>query len=389
MQHGVDAVFTGHYHRYFTAELDGILYTGVGSSGGGARSTFEYLQYHFMWVTVDEQGITITPIDKNSVQPWDYTTAEQMRLSDRIQQSAVSISNTVPVVDDVEISAAGVSVDIRNLSDEFPVRDTLRWESPSGWSVQPSSLAVSLEPGEQQQLTFEAGGGGDGALYPVPTLSLAFPIADDKSVIVQQDLRVARQVTCFGVASPPVIDGDLSEALWYDPTTRLFGPDGTVMEVDSVQFYFAHDEANLYLGARCHESVADSLRAKVTERDGTVYGEDCVGYFFHPVEGSDTVYQVYINPLGTVFDQRIVFDSTGWYDTDRDWNGEFEIKTVRADSFWSMEARIPFAQLGAAGQQGETWRVNFRRKQKRLDSAGDWQSPIDYDPATFGHLSIE
>jgi hypothetical protein len=85
----------------------------------------------------------------------------------------------------------------------------------------------------------------------------------------------------------------------------------------------------------------------------------------------------------------IVFDNDGDYDTDRDWNGDFEIKTIRADSFWSMEVRIPFAQLGAAGQQGETWRVNFRRKQKRLDSAGDWQSPIDYNPATFGHLLLE
>ena len=387
VQYGVDAVFTGHYHRYFTAELDGILYTGVGSSGGGARSTFEYLQYHFMWVTVDEQGIAISPIDKSSVQPWDYVTAENMRLTDRIQQLAVAISDAIPVVDDLDISAAGLSVDIRNLSDKYPVLDTLRWEVPSGWSVRPSSLAVSLEPGEEQQLTFDISGSGD--LYPVPTLTLAFPIADDKSVIVQHDLQVARQVTCFGAASPPVIDGDLSEALWHDPTTRLFGPDGTAMEIDSVQFYFAHDESNLYLGALCHESMIDSLRAGVTERDGAVYGEDCVGYFFHPVEGSDTVYQVYINPLGAVFDQMIVWDDDGHYDADRDWNGDFEIKTVRADSFWSMEVRIPFAQLGAAGQQGETWRINFRRKQKRFDSSADWQAPIDYDPATFGHLSIE
>jgi 3',5'-cyclic AMP phosphodiesterase CpdA len=32
---GVDAVFTGHFHQYFVGEYDGIIYTGLGSSGGG------------------------------------------------------------------------------------------------------------------------------------------------------------------------------------------------------------------------------------------------------------------------------------------------------------------------------------------------------------------
>ncbi|KPJ49976.1 hypothetical protein AMJ40_04300 [candidate division TA06 bacterium DG_26] len=60
VKYGVDAVFTGHYHSYFSGEFDGIIYTGVGSSGGACSPGPTGLQYHFVWVTVDSDGIWIT-----------------------------------------------------------------------------------------------------------------------------------------------------------------------------------------------------------------------------------------------------------------------------------------------------------------------------------------
>jgi 3',5'-cyclic AMP phosphodiesterase CpdA len=66
---GVDAVFTGHFHKYFTGYYNGIKYTNLGSSGGGASPGPSGLLYHFCWVTVDDNEIAVAPIEMGAVLP--------------------------------------------------------------------------------------------------------------------------------------------------------------------------------------------------------------------------------------------------------------------------------------------------------------------------------
>ena len=132
-----------------------------------------------------------------------------------------------------------------------------------------------------------------------------------------------------------------------------------------------------------------NVTANIEERDGPVYGEDCVGYFFQPNPDKMTVYQIYVNPLGTVFDQEITFDETMWYTANREWDGEYEVATQRTDDRWSVEIRVPLAQIGGDIGQFPAWGANFRRKQARTSASADWQVPIDYDPNTFGEVAFE
>jgi hypothetical protein len=392
VRHGVDAVFTGHYHHYFSDDLDGIKYTGVGSSGGDSRTPFEYLRFHFVWVTVDNEGVHIAPIDRNSVQPWDYATAEDVRMANRMESFGVQV--TAPIGEKpVRTPGSGfnsVKLLLHNLSDGHVLDDTLRWEVPEDWRVDPIELPITLNPGERRQVDFTAV--CEGRLFPTPTASLKCPLSAKEDITVEASLWVARQQICAWAAPAPTIDGRLSEAFWTDPAAHLFQRNGDATTIDSTWFYFAYDDANLYLGAHCRESVVDSLRAAIAERDGAVYGEDCVGYFFSQAESpdraSDTVFQVYVNPLGTVFDQKIVWDSTGWYTTKRDWNIDSEIATVRGADFWSLEARVPLSELNIRLKGAGPLYLNFRRKQKRLNSTGDWQVPIEYDPHTYGRLEF-
>jgi hypothetical protein len=132
----------------------------------------------------------------------------------------------------------------------------------------------------------------------------------------------------------------------------------------------------------------EELAAAATERDGAVYTEDCVGLFLHPDPDEMVVYQIYVNPAGTVFDQEISFDETMWWTAEREWNGQYEIATSQSDDRWSVEIAIPLAQFETPGG-GSTWGLNFRRKQARAGAATDWQIPLDYDPRTFGELVFE
>jgi hypothetical protein len=387
VEFGVDAVFTGHYHDYFSGEYDGIMYTSIGSSGGGMTPAPSGLGYHFVWVTADDQGIHVAPIKIGSILPWDEITVDEREAYQNIRRTGLRFEEPVPVADDLSVAGEEVAVVVSNADTDIELNDTLYWQVPEGWSVEPESMPVRIAPRGEAMLSFIAQCTGN--LYPVPSASVEFTYAEGKQVTSDSYLRIARNVNCSQTTSTPNIDGDISEDCWRDPVTQLFDVDGTETKTDPVRFYFAHDTDNLYIAAYCEDAMADSLLANVTEHDGAIYGEDCIGYFLEPDFGSETVYQIYINPLGTVFDQKLTMGDDGWMVADRSWNGDYEVKTVVGDHFWSMEARIPSDQLGGRIEKGKEWRLNFRRKQRRLSCAANWQTPIDYDPGTYGRMTME
>jgi hypothetical protein len=114
-----------------------------------------------------------------------------------------------------------------------------------------------------------------------------------------------------------------------------------------------------------------------------------VGYFFQPDTAEGLIYQIYFNPLGTAFDQKIEYTMTGESNIDRSWNGKYNVKTTQTENTWTIEACIPLDQLNAAVAPGRVWRVNFRRKQPRLMTTADWLTPITYDPRTYGFLKFK
>ena len=213
--------------------------------------------------------------------------------------------------------------------------------------------------------------------------------SEEKSLTVERDLWIARKAYCHPVSGSPQIDGSIEEDFWQNPAELLYHPEGGEMDIDPVKFYYAYDSDNLYIAAYCVDNQENSPIATAEEHDGAVYAEDCVGFFFEPKAGSDTVYQIYINPLGTVFDMRITRYEDGWMNYDRDWNGNYEVKAIMRDDFWSVEVRIPVDQFGTKVEKDKNWYLNFRRKQKALEGAADWQTPIGADPKTMGVLIIK
>lgn len=383
---GVDAVFTGHYHMYFSGEYDGIKYTSVGSSGGGTEEDATGLMYHYMWATFNGEELSLALIKKDAVLAWDNMTANDFIFIGELQSKTVTIPK-VAVRDDLKVSKTKVTLKINNICDVAPIEDVLKWEVPEGWVVKPEGVQVKVAPGTSADATFTVR--CKGPLYPVPSFTLKCPYREGRGPAkVERELGVFRTAAARKAEAPPAIDGKLTENLWVRPSTRFFKPEYAKEEAEPVAFYFAYDRDNLYLAARCTESKMDELKAKLTDRDAMIFGEDCVGYFIQAVD-EGPVYQVYFTPLGTVFDQKIVFDDKGAYEADRSWDGEYDVKTVRGSDYWSIEVRLPLGQLGAEGIAGKTFALNFRRKQPRLKTTADWQIPISYDPETFGVLELE
>lgn len=383
---GVDAVFNGHFHSYFTAKLDGIIYTALGSSGGVIDAVPSDLNFHYTWVTVDDNGVVIAPIKKGSVRPWDIVKATELHAVDNVTRQGMKFADAAPVTDDLKVPIATVDLELANIN-EYALNDTVRWTIPSGWTVEPPTMAVTLNPKDKKQVSFKVTCTGN--LYPVPTATLNFPYAENKTMPVTKSLLLARPAVAMPVSKAPVIDGKLDDKCWNNPASVLFDPDGIPSKIEATDFYFAYDSKNLYVAARCRESKIDSIQAKITKNDGAVYGEDCVGFYFQPNTQIDTAYQLYFNPIGTIFDQKIYRGHFGYFFGNKTWDGKYTVKTSRDKDCWYVEAKIPLAQYRANGTSGQTWGVNFLRKQKRLKASADWQIPIDYDPQTFGVLKLK
>ncbi|MBU1948568.1 MAG: metallophosphoesterase [Candidatus Eisenbacteria bacterium] len=384
VKYGVDAVFSGHYHQYFSGRYDEIIYTNMGSSGGGTTPSPSGLKYHYAWVTVDEAGIHIAPIHMGSVLPWDILTAEERKLCQRLEREGLTFKEPLPI-DENRQSVDGRAVLVVNNSFlPRPVKQMIKWTIPAGWQVSPEMVEIDLPAGDEAAYTFKLSCAGPP--YPVPAASLEFTYAENKSIPISAGVNLIRSADCMKFSSAIAIDGRVLEPSWKNPAAVLYHPQGGAATIDPVEFYFAYDEAHLYLAAVCHDGQIDSLIAQTTEQDSPVYLEDCVGYFIEPDPEEGAIYQIYINPLGTVYDQLIRWNKDGYAQSDRDWNGVYEIQTSIENSKWTVEISIPLEQWNVKAKRDDIWRVNFRRKQKRFNDAADWQVPIDYNPETFGKL---
>ena len=394
VESGVDAVFSGHYHYYFSGRYDGIMYTSVGTSGADLEPGLTGLGHHFAWVTLDgrelgkpgpsTQALTVSPVRLGAVLPWDEFTVDQDIAVAGLRAQALDVHG-VSLGSALTVPQTRIALTLRNLT-AFPIKGPLAWDIPEGWTVSPAEAAVDLGPRENQAFDFVVASGA--RVYPAPTVAIRYPFGQDKTFELRRALPVARTAHAEKASRRPKIDGELDEAIWQAPVTELFATDGSALVADPTAFYFAWDKDNLYVAARCNECRMDSLAAGCGERDCAVYAGDCVGYFLEPITADGPVYQIYFSPAGAVFDQQIEVEHGSSTTSDPGWNGTYEVATSRGSDYWLVEARIPLEQLGAKARAGDQWRVNFRRKQHRLATSADWQVPIGYDPVGYGLLEL-
>jgi predicted phosphodiesterase len=388
-KYGVDGVFSGHYHGYFAGEKDGIAYTSMGSSGGGM--SFENVDlgyfYQFLWCTVKGNKLDVAVINLGNVLDRNLVSVKEKILITGVEDGKYINFTPILIEEGFEGFSGEEKLFITNAG-EKPLKDTIRWECKDNWRIEPKSQYVEIGSSQAKDLNFKVD--LKDQLYPLPKFIMDYPIGEKKVYPVENPLWIKRTMACKMMKKSPKIDGKVSDLEWKEiaPITSFCSPTGDQTIVEPTKFYFAYDKKNLYLAVKCIESKKDQMVAQAKSQDGAVFTEDCVGYFFCPDTILKDIYQIYFNPLGTPFDQLIKYDG-GNYNTDRNWNGKYEVKTFLGEGEWNIEIKIPFSQLKAKPKKGDSWEINFRRKQKRLNSASDWQYPITYDIRYYGVMKFE
>jgi len=374
---GVDAVLAGHWHDYVYEPRDGVLYVVCGSSGGAvdSRDLANGKFVGFLWGTIREGKVSITPISLGSVHPADLFNAAENRILYRLTASGIEVTPY-----SFEEGAASIRV---SLPEDMVVAgaDSIRWKVPENWSVAPLSAPFAAATGARSA-SFEVR--CSAIPFPLPSLSTTVRFGREKSCAIELPLRIQRTARCGG-AKGIRVDGAISPGEWEETgaETIFMSPEAGPSGADPAEFLFASDARGIYFAARCVIGRDHPCVAEMNGRDEPIHREDCVGWFL--ASADSVIHQIYVNPNGAVFDGRGTMRG-GTMNMDYGWNGEYEVGASRGEDQYSVEIFVPFKNLDV-GERVKELKVNFRRKQPALKTTSDWM-PVSFDPKLLGRLVL-
>jgi hypothetical protein len=160
-----------------------------------------------------------------------------------------------------------------------------------------------------------------------------------------------------------IIDGVLNENIWTTKSISNFiqrEPNEGEPAQQKTNVWVAYDNSYLYIAAKLYDSEPEKIDRALMRRDNLVesdwffayldtYNDDRNGYFFA------------VNAGGSISDGTYYNDS--WLDDS--WDGVWESQTSINNDGWSVEIKIPFAQLRFKEADKMTWGINFSRTIKR------------------------
>jgi hypothetical protein len=385
----VRAVFSGSLHSYMYINEDGTDYIVVGSSGAEtedmdpAKGNF----YHYLFVTTKGDEYDAAVIRKGDIFLRNVVTGSDYYSIQRAQSEVVSFPDLF-WYDDSPGRSRRCEVRINNTGTDS-INSPLIWYFDTlRYSISPSRIPVALAPEETGDYDFELKIKERSTIFPLPNFALAFPFTYGKVCTLKSSIGVRRVKSVKRFKAPPIIDGVIERRVWDQtkPITELCGDVGEESPTEKCEIYLGYDKENVYVAVRCFESVLDAMRIQSAERDGPVYADDNLWFFFDTNRDEQTYYQLMVNPDAVIFDRSCSIQEGG-PQIDMQWNGPWEVKSGRETEAWVIEMRIP--KSGLAPFDEKKWGFNFRRLQTRLTEASYWSLPFGHNPSSFGLIEFD
>jgi predicted phosphodiesterase len=307
---GVDAVFNGHFHDYFTATYDGITYTAVGSSGGdfGTPDDEAGRFFHYLWCTVENNKLSWAIVRKGSVLPPNFVDVAYLKLADNAGKEIVKFD---PITEgDLKGGKGTIVMHIDNTLGNA-IATEVKWSKVANWEVTPETAALNVAPGAKADLSFAVV--NKGGFFPLPEMALDLPFSEKKSLHYTMFLPALRSYVVPRLAKAPTLDGVVNKDEWgkTPPIDYFAAPDGSKTTVEPTQLYLGYDANSLYMAAVCAQKNMDKLVTTGAKRDDRVNKDDMVGMFLSPPTEKPEIYQVYVNAAGVLYDAYYRDESLG------------------------------------------------------------------------------
>gem|GEM_PF-1221774 len=244
--------------------------------------------------------------------------------------------------------------------------------------VEPRRSAAGRPVIDARRSTPHAGGYG---AERVPS-RVAGVIAAILGVAIAFQARAAESYVLATTTQAPVIDGRLDEPCWQQATALdrfvlLGGIEPPPDQRAATRALLTADQANLYLGIVCEEPLVAKLTQRHTERDSDVWQDDDVEVMIMPcAQGVDRYVQICANPAGALLDGYLPGPAAPM---DKGYDSEAEVSARVGASDWTVELRLPLANLPVESPAGP-WYLHVARARR---TTGQYLASLRTPVASF------
>jgi len=400
LKHGVDVVFCGHDHHYVRTKPIALRKGQRGIvelvAGGGGAPTYKSVDrpytartctaLHHVVIDVTPERLTgkaVTPtgrvidrfvIEKDGPQP-DLVIAPETLAKEFLGTALATAAGRLDR--DLENAAGNADIEATLVLATplgLPVRGSITWDSSGdAWSVEPTETTFDLGPDDTGSFPVHFSCTSRDRFYPAPVLRIqatAGQTGSQVEFVHTPMIPNAPTAEIVGAKNPPQLDGGLSDPAWG--RAGDIGPfwredaGGRPKQPTEVRALAGVD--GLYLGITCFDDDIGNARALAQGRDSEeCWRDDSVLVFIDGrIKGVDHRMLV-VSITGDVL------DSAGW---DRSWNGTWQAAVKKSNDRWTVELRVPWADLGLNGIPPKGYKFGFNvlrpKTTPRKDAPGEW-----------------
>jgi hypothetical protein len=201
----------------------------------------------------------------------------------------------------------------------------------------------------------------------------------------------APTATARAVATPPVIDGRLTDSVWQQATPvagfiqRELHEGAPVSERTEVRIIT--DGQALYVGAWLYDRDRGGIVTGAKVRDGDITKSDYFGILLDTYHDRQNGFVFTTTPAGIEYDAQVVNEGEGGGvqlpgqtsamagalgGFNLNWDGTWTVATSVDSGGWYAEFRIPFTTLRYGSGHEQTWGLNLVRSIRRKSEEAFW-----------------
>lgn len=217
-----------------------------------------------------------------------------------------------------------------------------------------------------------------GGLLCLAAGTVAAQNAADPSDPGLKSVRVVR------TATPPVIDGNLADAVWADAAIvddlHQVVPFEFAEPFEHTEIYILFDDDALYVAARLYDTEPEQITAQNMRQNDSIGQDDSFYVHVDPFNERRSGYYFGVSPNG-IRQDGIYRNITEFYN---DWDSIYRAAAGRFEQGWTAEIEIPFKSL-SFDPTTDTWGMNFSRGVPRKNERISWTSRNRvFNPSVFG-----
>jgi len=218
-------------------------------------------------------------------------------------------------------------------------------------------------------------------------LSLAFCAQINAQPETITNTAVMKQFQAVRVATRPVIDGVIDEAVWQQANVvtdfHQIRPGDGAEPSERTELYVIYDDDAMYIAARMFDSEPELISAPTIRHGQGLPNDDRLVVILDPFNTRRSGYRFETNLNGVRHDA--LYQTVSSFQLD--WNTIWDVKTSIDGNSWVAEMEIPFKSL-PFDPSLDTWGFNFGRGIRRRGEEMAWVSQNrTYNPGFAGQIT--